>query len=109
MQEQINQLQNEIQLLKNTVSQLQQTILLQSNGSLDDILVERVINADVTNGTPPIGTNPYSNNNLLYQVALTGLAQDIKVLNFPTRVMIYTWKNQRLAIPVYDATNIIYP
>lgn len=109
MQEQINQLQIQIQNLQNQVNSLSNQVSLEYKGQLDDLQVERVLNANTTGGTPPVGTNPYTGNNLLYQVSLTGLAQDIKVLNFPTRIMIYTWKGQRLAIPVYDATDIIYP
>ena len=108
MQETVNQLKKQVEELQNQVNYLSQRNI--TSGTLDDLLVERVISADIT-GTPPTAgtTAPYPDNDLLYQEALTGLAQDIKVLNFPSRVMIYTWKGQRLAIPVYDATNIIYP
>lgn len=108
MQEQINQLKKQIEELKTQVDYLSQRNI--TSGTLDDLLVERVFLADIT-GTPPTAgtTAPYPDNDLLYQEALTGLPQDIKILNFPTKVLIYIWKNNRLAIPVYDATNIIYP
>ena len=95
--------------LQNQVNSLSNQVSLQYKGQLDDLQVERVINANIIGGTPPAGTGTYTGNDLLYQHSLTGLAQDIKTLNFPTRVMIYTWKGQRLAIPIYDATDIIYP
>lgn len=103
LEKRIVALETQIELL----SRSQNPVL---KGSLDDVQVERVITADITNGTPPTATTtaPYADNNLLYQQALTGAAQDIKILNFPERVMIYTWKGQRLAIPVYDASLLIY-
>lgn len=108
MQEQVNQLKKQVEDLQNQVERLSQRNI--TSGTLDDLLVERVIDSTLTGTAPtPTSSGPYADNNLLYQQALTGLAQDIKVLNFPSRVMIYTWKGQRLAIPVYDATNIIYP
>lgn len=111
MQEQVNQLKKQIEDLQKQVQDLTSATVIPFKGSLDDVQVERVIIADVTNGTAPTAgtTGPYADNTLLLQEALTGLAQDIKILNFPARVMIYTWKGQRLAIPVYDAATIIYP
>jgi len=110
MQDQVNQLKKQVEDLQKQVANLTGATNIPFKGSLDDVQVERVLTANITTGTPPTAgtTAPYADNNLLYQEALTGAAQDIKILNFPARVMIYTWKGQRLAIPVYDATNIVY-
>lgn len=111
MREEVNQLKKQVEDLQKQVDALSRAENMPFKGSLDDVQVERVIIANITTGTPPTAgtTAPYTDNNLLYQEALTGAAQDIKILNFPSRVMIYTWKGQRLAIPVYDATTIVYP
>jgi hypothetical protein len=111
MQEQVNQLQKQVEDLQTQLVNLQNANNVAFKGALDDVQIERVLQSNITTGTPPTAgtTAPYADNNLLYQEALTGAAQDIKILNFPDRIMIYTWKGQRLAIPVYDASNIVYP
>lgn len=109
MKEDVEQLKKEVAELKNQIKTItDKNVLL---GTVNELLVERVIKSDITTGTPPAPTvtGEYPDNNLLYQQALTGAVQDIKILNFPEKVLIYNWKGQRLAIPVYDATTIVYP
>lgn len=111
MQEKINQLQQQILDLQKQIEDLSMSQNTPLKGVLDDQQVERVFFADLVNGTAPTPgtTGPYSDNTVLYQVGLTGLAQDIKILNFPTKFMVYTWKGQRLAIPVYEISSLILP
>lgn len=88
LQKQVDDLQAELESIK-----LGQNIIFM--GNMDDTLIERVLNADIT-GTP--------SDNILLRTFGSGT-----VLNYPQRIMIYKWKGQRLAIPVYDTTQIIYP
>lgn len=92
MQEQINQLNSEIELMKNQIKAMQTGTDVIFAGNLDDILVERVINANIS-GSP-------SNNVLLRSI--TGAT----VLNYPSRLMFFKWKGQRLALPVYEVSGL---
>lgn len=95
MEEKIKQLEKQVQQLREQLDDLSYI-----KNKLDDIQVERVINAN-TSGSP-------SNNDLLMTV-IDSRGDVSTSFAYPSRIMIYTWKGQRLAIPVYDATNIIYP
>lgn len=95
-------MQEEINQLKITVAKLQEEleILRRANdtsfiGLLEDMQIERVMEADLS------GTS--ATNTLLRDITVA------TVLNYPSRIMIYKWKGQRLAIPIYDASEIIYP
>jgi len=90
-------------------------------GSLDDVQVERVLPTDLT-GTTVTNTllrDVAVSVSIPYSIALSGNPETITgtltgtgtitVLDYPDRIKIDTWKGQRLAVPVYDATKIIYP
>lgn len=111
MQDQINQLKKQVEDLQNKLVSIERANNYTFVGNLSDAIVEKVIIADTTGGTAPAPTvsGVYVGNSLAYQQALTGAAQDIKVLNVPSQILIYKWKGQRLAIPVYPADDIIYP
>ncbi len=98
MQEQIRQLEIQVQELQSRLDSLSYDQELK--GKLDDMQVERVFNA-ITTGTP-------TTNDLLMTITDSN-GDTATTFSYPTRIMIYTWKGQRLAIPVYDATNILYP
>ena len=95
MQEQINQLKKQIEELQTKLLDIERGKNYVFAGNLDDMLVERVINAD-TSGTPADNT------------LLRAITSDT-VLNYPQRIMIYKWKGQRLALLAYDADKILYP
>lgn len=95
MQDQVTKLQKQVEELQAKLESIERGQNIVFMGNLDDTLVERVMNADVT-GTP--------SDNILLRTFGAGT-----ILNYPQRIMIYKWKGQRLAIPVYDATQIIYP
>lgn len=95
MQDQINQLKIQVEELQKKLDDIERMQNTTLKGFMDDVLIERVFNAD-TSGTP-------STNSLLRTVGGN------TILNYPTRIMIYTWKGQRLAIPVYEASTIIIP
>jgi len=95
MQEQINQLKKQIEELQNKLSSIERGQNYVFSGNLDDILIERVMTADLS-GTP-------SDNILLRDITAD------TVLNYPQRIMIYKWKGQRLAVLAYDADKILYP
>lgn len=96
MQDQILQLQNQVDTLQKQLVEIERGQNYVFGGNLEDMLVERLIPADLT-GVP-------ADNTLLLDIT-----SPATVLNFPSRIMIFKWKGQRLAIPVYDATEIIYP
>ena len=121
MQEQINKLQLQIVELQEEVSRLKSSQSVQLKGSLDDVQVERVIPTDLT-GTTTTNTllrDVAISVSVPYSITVTGDPETvtgtltgtgtITVLDYPDRIKIDTWKGQRLAIPVYDATKIIYP
>lgn len=95
MQDQINQLKMQVEELQKKLDDIERMQNTTLKGFMDDVLIERVFNAD-TSGTP-------ATNSLLRTVGGN------TILNYPTRIMIYTWKGQRLAIPVYEASTIIIP
>lgn len=95
MQDQINQLKTQVEELQKKLDDIERMQNTTLKGFMDDVLIERVFNADTT-GTP-------ATNSLLRTVGGN------TILNYPTRIMIYTWKGQRLAIPVYEASTIIIP
>ncbi len=95
MQDQVTKLQKQVEELQAKLESIERGQNIVFMGNLDDTLVERVMNADVS-GTE--ATN----------ILLRDITADT-VLNYPQRIMIYKWKGQRLAIPVYDATRLIYP
>lgn len=99
MQDQINQLKIQVEELQKKLDDIERMQNTTLKGFMDDVLIERVFNADTT-GTP-------STNSLLRTI--TNGAWSETILNYPTRIMIYTWKGQRLAIPVYDITTLILP
>ena len=89
-------------------------------GSLDDVQTERVVNTD-TSGTPADNTllrDITVSVSVPYSIALSGNPETITgtltgtgtitVLDYPERLKIDTWKGQRLAIPAYDASKIVY-
>lgn len=120
MYEQLQQLKQQVLALTDLVNKMQASKDMQLKGTLDDVQVEKVLDT-ITTGTP-------SDNTLLkditvsvsvpYSIVLTGDPQTItgtltgtgtiQVLDFPERLKIDTWKGQRLAIPVYDASKILY-
>lgn len=81
--------------LKNQVSLMSNQVSLEYKGQLDDLQVERVIERQGTTG--------------LDMTVTDSRGDTVVTFKYPTRIMIYTWKGQRLAIPVYDATAITYP
>lgn len=95
MQEQINQLKKQIEDLQKQLLDIERGKNYTFAGNLDDLLIERVLNAD-TSGTPATNT------------LLRDITADT-VLNYPQRIIIYKWKGQRLALLAYDADKIIYP
>ena len=95
MQEQINQLKKQIEELQNKLSSIERGQNYVFSGNLDDILIERVMTADLS-GTP--------SDNIL----LRDITADIG-LNYPQKIMIDKWKGQRLAVLAYDADKILYP
>ena len=95
MQDQINQLKTQVVELQKKLDDIERMQNTTLKGFMDDVLIERVFNADTT-GTP-------ATNSLLRTVGGN------TILNYPTRIMIYTWKGQRLALPVYEASTIIIP
>ena len=95
MQDQVTKLQKKVDELQEKLESIERGQNIIFIGNMDDMLVERVINADIS-GTPT--------DNIL----LRTFGADT-ILNYPQRIMIFKWKGQRLAIPVYDATQIIYP
>lgn len=95
MQDEINQLKTQVEELQKKLDDIERMQNTTLKGFMDDVLIERVFNAD-TSGTP-------ATNSLLRTVGGN------TILNYPTRIMIYTWKGQRLAIPVYEASTIIIP
>ena len=121
MYEQLQQLKQQVLELTNIVNKMQSSQDMQLKGTLDDIQVERVFDADLS------GT--YLTNGLLrdvsisvsvpYSITVTGDPETvtgtltgtgtITVLDYPDRIKIDTWKGQRLAIPVYDPTELIIP
>lgn len=94
MQDQVNQLQNQVKELQNKIADLERGYNQVFTGNLDDLLIERVIDTNLT------GTS--ASNTLLRDI--TGAT----ILNYPQRIMIYKWKGQRLALLAYDADKIIY-
>lgn len=118
----------ELQQLKMLVAELQEQVNGLKNatnnplkGSLDDLQIERVINADISGTSTTNGllrevtvtvSVPYSLELSGDPETLTGTLTGtgtITVLDYPDRIKINTWKGQRLAEPVYDASEIIYP
>lgn len=95
MQDQINQLKTQVEELQKKLDDIERMQNTTLKGFMDDVLIERVFLADTT-GTP-------ATNSLLRTVGGN------TILNYPTRIMIYKWKGQRLAIPVYEASTIIIP
>jgi len=95
MQEQINQLKKQVEELQKKLLDIERGKNYTFAGNLDDLLIERVLNAD-TSGTPATNT------------LLRDITADT-VLNYPQRIMIYKWKGQRLALLAYDADKILYP
>ena len=95
MQEQINKLKTQLEELQNKLLSIERGQNYVFSGNLDDILIERVLNADLS-GTP-------ADNILLRDITAD------TVLNYPQRIMIYKWKGQRLAVLAYDADKILYP
>ncbi len=95
MQDQVTKLQKQVEELQAKLESIERGQDIIFIGNMDDTLVERVMNADIS-GTE--ATN----------ILLRDITADT-VLNYPQRIMIYKWKGQRLAIPVYDATRLIYP
>lgn len=121
MQEQINKLQLQIVELQAEVNRLKSSQYEPAKGSLDDVQVERVVNTDLS-GTTTTNTllrDVAISVSVPYSIALSGDPETITgtltgtgtitVLDYPDRIKIDTWKGQRLAVPVYDATKIIYP
>jgi hypothetical protein len=115
MQEQISQLQKQVDELKKTVLEIQLGKDIVFADNLDDIIVERVINSDTTpdvsnsNVTVTKDTTNTIVTNVSFSTSTTPTTYTFNALDYPERVMIYNWKGQRLAIPVYDADKIIYP
>lgn len=95
MQDQINQLKTQVEELQKKLDDIERMQNTTLKGFMDDVLIEKVFNADTT-GTP-------ATNSLLRTVGGN------TILNYPTRIMIYTWKGQRLAIPVYETSTLILP
>lgn len=99
MQDQINQLKMQVEELQKKLDGIEHMQNTTLKGFMDDVVIEKVFTANTT-GTP-------STNSLLRTV--TNGAWSETILNYPTRIMIYTWKGQRLAIPVYETSTIILP
>ena len=124
MDERVKKLENQISELTATVNNLLSVQNQAFKGSLDDIQVERVLETQIS-GTPSNNTLlrnitvsvsvPYSlaiPDPLSLPTTLTGTLTGtgtITVLDYPDRIKIDTWTGQRLAIPVYNASDIIYP
>lgn len=121
MQEQINKLQLQIVELQAEVNRLKSSQYEPAKGSIDDVQVERVLNTDLS-GTTVTNTllrDVAISVSVPYSITVTGNPETvtgtltgtgtITVLDYPDRIKIDTWKGQRLAVPVYDATKIIYP
>lgn len=121
MYEELQQLKRQVEELTQKLENLSASQNVAFKGSLDDVQVERVLNAD-TSGTPTTNTLLRTVNvsvSVPYSIVLSGDPETITgtltgtgtitVLDYPERIKIDTWKGQRLAIPVYDATKIIYP
>jgi len=120
MYEQLQQLKQQVLELTNIVNKIQSSQDMQLKGTLDDVQVERVINT-ITTGDPTTNTllkDITVSVSVPYSIVLTGNPQTItgtltgtgtiQVLDFPERLKIDTWKGQRLVIPVYDASKILY-
>lgn len=95
MQDQINQLKTQVEELQKKLDDIERMENTPLKGFMDDVLIEKVFTAN-TSGTP-------ATNSLLRTVGGN------TILNYPTRIMIYTWKGQRLAIPVYETSTLILP
>ena len=134
MQEQVNKLQKQVDDLTKKLEELTMSQSQEFKGTLDDVQVERVLTAILT-GTPTTntvlrdiaisaaGTDTGTATEIAISVAVpvsvpaagslpavvnaTGTGT-ITALDYPDRFMIYTWKGQRLAIPVYNASDILY-
>lgn len=113
LEKRIIELETQIELLTRS----QNPVL---KGSLDDVQVERVLETD-TSGTPSTNTllrDISVSVSVPYSIALSGNPETITgtltgtgtitVLDYPERLKIDTWKGQRLVIPVYDASKIVY-
>lgn len=100
MQEQVDKLKTQVAELQIQLEALKKCTDYVFVGNLDDAIIERVQNTIVT-GTPATNT--------LLRTATTTLGDTVEVLNYPSRVMIYKWKGQRLVIPIYEASEILYP
>lgn len=112
MYEEIQQLKLVVLELQAKINSLEFSQSTEMKGGLDDVQVERVFNADIS-GDP-------TTNTILRTVTVSvdvpdpselpdTIDVDITVLDYPERFMIYTWKGQRLAIPVYDPAKLIIP
>lgn len=110
MQEEIKKLEIKILDLQEQILRLELSQNTNMKGNLDDVQVERVFDTNIT-GIP-------STNTILRTVTVSvpvpdpvdlpdTIDVDITVLDYPERFMIYTWKGQRLAIPIYDPTKLI--
>lgn len=120
MEQEIKKIKEELLQLQFKLEKIESAQNNSFKGSLDDILIERVLNTN-TSGTPntntilrditiPVSINvPIPDPILLPTNVPVNFDVDLTVLDYPERFMIYTWKGQRLAIPVYDADKIIYP
>jgi len=121
MDERVKNLENQIAELTATVNNLLSVQNQAFKGSLDDVLVERVLDTQLS-GTPTTNTllrNVTLSVSVPYSIVLSGDPETItgtltgtgtiQVLDYPERIKIDTWKGQRLAIPVYNASDIIYP
>lgn len=124
MEERVKNLENQIEELTRTINNLLAVQNQAFKGSLDDIQVERVMETQLS-GNPTTNTLlrnitvsvsvPYSlaiPDPLSLPTTLTGTLTGtgtIQVLDYPDRIKIDTWKGQRLAVPVYNASDIIYP
>ncbi len=119
MQEQVNKLQKQVDDLTKKLEELTMSQSQEFKGTLDDVQVERVLTAILT-GTPTTNTvlrdiaisvavpvSVPAAGSLPAVVNATGTGT-ITALDYPDRFMIYTWKGQRLAIPVYNASDILY-
>ena len=95
MQDQINQLKTQVEELQKKLDDIERMENPTLKGFMDDVLIEKVFTANTT-GTP-------ATNSLLRTVGGN------TILNYPARIMIYTWKGQRLAIPVYETSTLILP
>ncbi len=95
MQDQINQLKTQVEELQKKLDDIERMENTTLKGFMDDVLIEKVFTANTT-GTP-------ATNSLLRTVGGN------TILNYPARIMIYTWKGQRLAIPVYETSTLILP